>query len=126
VRSIRRTVHTLKGDSAACGLRELSELAHQFEDALSLESAAAHAALAEIAFTAADVFAEMLAAYHGGGTLPDTAALRQRISELTAGPAVKKSRRKKKSDVVVETSKNWTAAEKRGADRCQGFRPGGV
>src|SRR5437879_3351388 len=34
VRSIRRTVHTLKGDSAACGLRELSELAHQFEDAL--------------------------------------------------------------------------------------------
>ena len=37
VRVIRRTVHTLKGDSAACGLRELSELAHQFEDALSLE-----------------------------------------------------------------------------------------
>ena len=40
VRSIRRTVHTLKGDSAACGLRELSELAHLFEDALTLESAA--------------------------------------------------------------------------------------
>ncbi len=28
VRSIRRTVHTLKGDSAACGLRELSNAAH--------------------------------------------------------------------------------------------------
>src|SRR6202050_3641520 len=67
VRSIRRTVHTLKGDSAACGLRELSELAHQFEDALSLESAACHGALAEIAFAAADVFAGMLVAYHGGG-----------------------------------------------------------
>jgi len=40
VRVIRRTVHTLKGDSAACGLRELSELAHQFEDALSLEGTA--------------------------------------------------------------------------------------
>ena len=26
VRSIRRTVHTLKGDAAACGFRELSEL----------------------------------------------------------------------------------------------------
>jgi two-component system chemotaxis sensor kinase CheA len=116
VRSIRRTVHTLKGDSAACGLRELSELAHQFEDALSLESAAAHAALAEISFTAADVFAEMLAAYHDGGTLPDTTALRQRISELTAGPAAKKSRRKKKSDVIVETGQNWTATEKRAAD----------
>ncbi|MGB6738658.1 MAG: Hpt domain-containing protein, partial [Candidatus Sulfotelmatobacter sp.] len=54
VRSIRRTVHTLKGDSAACGLRELSELAHQFEDALSLEGTAAHGALAEISFASAD------------------------------------------------------------------------
>src|SRR6202167_4268415 len=84
VRGIRRTVHTLKGDSAACGLRELSELAHQFEDALSLESAAAHAALAEIAFTAADVFAEMLAGYHGGSPMPSTESLRQKIKELTA------------------------------------------
>src|ERR1700739_4062889 len=64
VRSIRRTVHTLKGDSAACGLRELSELAHQFEDALSLESAAAHGALPEIAFAAADIFAGMLSPYY--------------------------------------------------------------
>ena len=74
VRSIRRTVHTLKGDSAACGLRELSELAHQFEDALSLEGAAAHGALAEISLAAADVFAGMLAAYHGGGAMPSTEA----------------------------------------------------
>src|ERR1700739_5001360 len=64
VRSIRRTVHTLKGDSAACGLRELSELAHQFEDALSLEAAAAYGALAEIAFAAADIFAGMLSPYY--------------------------------------------------------------
>ena len=84
VRSIRRTVHTLKGDSAACGLRELSELAHQFEDALSLETAAAHGALAEIAFAAADVFAAMLAAYHGGGAMPPTGALLKRINELTS------------------------------------------
>ncbi|MGA8865628.1 MAG: Hpt domain-containing protein, partial [Candidatus Sulfotelmatobacter sp.] len=62
VRSIRRTVHTLKGDSAACGLRELSELAHQFEDALSLESAASHALLAEIAFASADVFTALVRA----------------------------------------------------------------
>ena len=97
VRSIRRTVHTLKGDSAACGLRELSELAHLFEDALTLESAAAHGALAEISFSAADVFAEMLAAYHGGGPMPATESLRQRINELTAAPAAKKTRRRKKS-----------------------------
>src|ERR1700751_5315806 len=61
VRSIRRTAHTLKGDSAACGLRELSELAHQFEDALSMEGAVAQFAVAEIAFDAADLFAEMIA-----------------------------------------------------------------
>ena len=114
VRSIRRTVHTLKGDSAACGLRELSELAHQFEDALSLESATTHGALAEIAFAAADVFAEMLASYHGGGPLPATEGLRQRISELTSAPAAKKSRGKKKSaEPVPQSSKHWTDAEKR-------------
>src|SRR5579863_6807841 len=96
VRSIRRTVHTLKGDSAAVGLRELSELAHQFEDALSVENAAAHAALAEIAFAAADVFAAMLAAYHGGGAMPPTGALLKRINELTSAPAAKKVGRKKK------------------------------
>jgi two-component system chemotaxis sensor kinase CheA len=119
VRSIRRTVHTLKGDSAACGLRELSELAHQFEDALSLESAAAHAALAEIAFAAADVFSEMLVAYHRGGSMPATEALRQRINELTAAPAAKKSRHKKNSDVIVQSGKTWTVAEKRAVEQAQ-------
>jgi two-component system chemotaxis sensor kinase CheA len=112
VRSIRRTVHTLKGDSAACGLRELSELAHQFEDALSLEAAAAHGALAEIAFAAADVFAEMLAAYHGGSPMPDADPLRQRINELTAAPAAKKARRRKKSAEPTPSGKEWTDAEK--------------
>jgi two-component system chemotaxis sensor kinase CheA len=114
VRSIRRIVHTLKGDSAACGLRELSELAHQFEDALSLESAAAHGALAEIAFSSADVFAEMLGSYHSGGPMPVTEPLRQRITELTAAPSEKKTRRKKKSaEPVSQSSKHWTEAEKR-------------
>src|SRR5580700_1371804 len=111
VRSIRRTVHTLKGDSAACGLRELSELAHQFEDALALESAACHGALAEIAFAAADVFTAMLAAYHGGGAMPATEALRQRINELTAAPAAKKARRKKKIESTPRSDKDWTDAE---------------
>jgi two-component system chemotaxis sensor kinase CheA len=111
VRSIRRTVHTLKGDSAACGLRELSELAHLFEDALTLESAACHGALAEIALAAADVFAAMLTAYHGGGALPATESLRQRINELTAAPAATKTRRKKKS-AAPAPGKDWTDTEK--------------
>ncbi|MFZ0298656.1 MAG: chemotaxis protein CheA [Candidatus Sulfotelmatobacter sp.] len=120
VRSIRRTVHTLKGDSAACGLRELSELAHLFEDALTLESAAAHGALAEISFSAADVFAEMLAAYHGGSPMPATENLRQRINELTAAPAAKKTRRRKKSvEPARSTGKDWTDAEKRALAQAQ-------
>ncbi len=122
VRSIRRTVHTLKGDSAACGLRELSELAHQFEDALSLESAAAHGALAEIALAAADVFAEMLAAYHGGRPMPATESLRQKINELTAAPAAKKARRTKKTIEPAPRSdknKDWTDAERRALAQAQ-------
>src|SRR6202451_4652331 len=95
VRVIRRTVHTLKGDSAACGLRELSELAHQFEDALSLESAATQAAVAEIAFAAADVFTEMIAAYRSGHKLPSTKSLSKRIQDLTAVPAEGKKRGRK-------------------------------
>jgi two-component system, chemotaxis family, sensor kinase CheA len=122
VRSIRRTVHTLKGDSAACGLRELSELAHLFEDALTLETAACHGALAEISFAAADVFAEMLAAYHGKGKMPATDNLRKRINELTAAPAVKKPRRRKKSVEPTRSSgknKDWTDAEKRAFAQAQ-------
>ena len=91
VRSIRRTVHTLKGDSAACGLRELSELAHQFEDALSMEGSATQAAVAEIAFAAADLFAEMIAAYRKGSKPPASKKLSKRIEELTSSPAAKKS-----------------------------------
>src|SRR5215831_12248706 len=95
VRSIRRTVHTLKGDSAACGLRELSELAHQFEDALSLEGTASHAAVAEIAFATADLFTEMIAAYRNGTRLPATKTLSKKVQELTTAPKNSRPRGKK-------------------------------
>jgi len=36
VRSIRRIVHTLKGDAAACGFRELSNTAHALEGTLGI------------------------------------------------------------------------------------------
>jgi two-component system chemotaxis sensor kinase CheA len=113
VRGIRRTVHTLKGDSAACGLRELSELAHQFEDALSLEETATQAAVAEIAFTAADVFTAMIAAYRKGSKLPGTASLRKKIQELTSTPAGKKTRRKKTAQAApLPERDSWTEYEK--------------
>jgi two-component system chemotaxis sensor kinase CheA len=100
-------VHTLKGDSAACGLRELSELAHQFEDALSLEGAHSHAAVAEIAFATADIFAEMIAAYRKNSKLPATKALSKKIEELTAAPKQTKLRAGKK--VIVKAGKKALA-----------------
>ena len=74
VRSIRRTVHTLKGDAAACGYRELSESAHELEDALAIETVSSHTSLAEVAFTAADMFESMLAAYRRQASFGGTAA----------------------------------------------------
>ncbi len=95
VRSIRRIVHTLKGDAAACGFRELSETAHELEDALAQESTAGNTSLAEIVFKAADVFAAMLAAYRHKSKLPATATLRKMVKELVMAPAAKKANGKK-------------------------------
>jgi two-component system chemotaxis sensor kinase CheA len=105
VRGIRRTVHTLKGDSAACGMRELSELAHQFEDALSLEGTATQTAVAEIAFAAADVFTDMIAGYRTGGKLPSTKSLGKKIEDLTAAPGSGKTTRTRKSAATASTGK---------------------
>jgi two-component system chemotaxis sensor kinase CheA len=118
VRVIRRTVHTLKGDSAACGLRELSELAHQFEDALSLEGAATQAAVAEIAFNAADIFTEMIGAYRSGKKIPSTKVISKRIQELTSAPLVKRARRKTKGGAVRKAA-HWTEYENVAMARAQ-------
>jgi len=100
IRAMRRTVHTLKGDSAACSFRELSELAHEFEDVLSLEHTAAAESVPEIALRAADVFAALLAAYREHKKLPATAVLREEIAHLahTASAPVQK---RGKSKVVA-------------------------
>jgi two-component system, chemotaxis family, sensor kinase CheA len=82
VRSIRRTVHTLKGDAAACGFRELSDLAHMMEDALAVESISASVSLAELAFTAADVFGAMLVAYRQEVPVPDCTPLKKMVQAL--------------------------------------------
>ena len=88
IRRVRRAVHTLKGDSAACGFRELSELAHELEDVLTPESAtSASAAVAEVVLTAADTFHGMLAAYRGNMQPPNGAALREHIQRLLKKPA---------------------------------------
>jgi len=81
-RSLRRTVHTLKGDSAACGFRELSELCHEFEDVLTLGNSASASLVPEIALRAADVFTALLAAYRNGTKLPSLSSLRADIARL--------------------------------------------
>jgi two-component system chemotaxis sensor kinase CheA len=89
LRSVRRAVHTLKGDSAACGFRELSELAHELEDVLTPELAEENAALIpEVVLTAADTFHEMLAAYRDHLQPPDGGALRDHINRLLHKSAV--------------------------------------
>src|SRR5919109_3847309 len=95
VRSIRRIVHTLKGDAAACGFRELSNAAHELEDALALESACTHSSLAEVAFTAADTFGDMLAAYRRKSKAPSGERLRKIVRALAQVPQSRKSSRKK-------------------------------
>ncbi len=114
VRSIRRIVHTLKGDAAACGFRELSNAAHELEDALALESASSHRSLADIAFTAADTFNAMLTAYRRKGKMPSAAPLAKMVRELAEPPKGKKRSKKtaksKEKEAVAPAA--WTEYEK--------------
>ena len=82
VRGLRRTVHTLKGDAAACGFRELSELAHEFEDVLTLENPATVPLVPDVALRAADVFTALLEGYRRKRKLPDIEPLRTEIARL--------------------------------------------
>jgi len=119
VRTIRRIVHTLKGDAAAAGFRELSELAHQLEDALALEAAESHASLAEIAFHAADLFANMVTAYRNESKLPSSASLRKMVRELAKKPkTAKSSSRTTRAATAAPTT--WTEYENLEAQRAVG------
>ncbi|MBZ5704061.1 MAG: chemotaxis protein CheA [Acidobacteriia bacterium] len=110
VRSIRRLVHTLKGDAAACGFRELSELAHELEDALTVEAAASHTALAEMAFIAADTFGSVLSAYRNKKSLPPAETLRRMVRELAGSAGSVKRRRKATGETAAPVI--WTEYEK--------------
>lgn len=85
VRGVRRTVHTLKGDSAACGYTELSSLAHELEDALTPELAKSRGTLvAEVVLNAADTFQDMLNAYRSNSAPPSGANILADIRALVA------------------------------------------
>lgn len=88
IRNIRRTVHTLKGDSAACGYHELSELAHALEDVLTPETAkTANGSLAELVLSAADNFDAMLSAYRGNMQPPAAETLHSMIEKVSTPQA---------------------------------------
>ncbi|HKW18190.1 MAG TPA: chemotaxis protein CheA [Terriglobales bacterium] len=110
VRSIRRTVHTLKGDSAACGFQELSELAHKLEDALAVDITSTSVSLVELSFLAADVFAELIKAYRHQSAMPDSSALQRMVQELASGTA---SAAKAPAATIQVT---WTEYEQKCAD----------
>jgi two-component system chemotaxis sensor kinase CheA len=88
IRGIRRAVHTLKGDSAACGFTKLSEISHELEDALTMQIAQAHGSeLAEVVLSAVDLFESMLSAYQKQAEPPSVEAFRGLIQRLLHTPA---------------------------------------
>ena len=110
LRQVRRAVHTLKGDSAACGYRELSELAHDLEDVLTPELAQQHAGLiAEVILTAADTFHEMLAAYRNRMEPPAGGALKEHISRMLNKPVAHQAPEKA---APAEARFDWTEYER--------------
>jgi len=88
IRGVRRVVHTLKGDSAACGFTRLSEIAHELEDVLTQKMGATHGArFAELVLISADTFQSLLAAYQRRVEPPSVEPLRALIQELRDAPA---------------------------------------
>jgi two-component system chemotaxis sensor kinase CheA len=83
VRNLRRSVHTMKGDSAACGYKELSELAHAVEDVLTEEIAARDGeSLVELVLLSADSFDSLLSAYRNQLEPPSTEPIHQLIEAI--------------------------------------------
>jgi two-component system chemotaxis sensor kinase CheA len=115
IRSIRRTVHTLKGDSAAVGFHELSEVAHLLEDALAIETPSANVSLAEIGFTAADTFGAMLVAYRQGTALPDSSAVRGLVQQLASDESSNSSAAKPQAAAYAV----WTEYERLAAQNAR-------
>ncbi len=81
-------VHTLKGDSAACGFTRLSEIAHELEDVLTQQMGKSHGAkFAEVVLVAVDNFEAMLSAYQRNEEPPGVDSLRLLIRQLLQAPA---------------------------------------
>lgn len=96
LRSVRRAVHTLKGDSTAFGFGELTQLAHHYEDALDRVGAragVASRALIDLLLAGSDALANLINYYRGSGEMPDTNHLIAQLNALheTHQPAAKET-----------------------------------
>lgn len=112
IRGVRRAVHTLKGDSAACGFNKLSEIAHELEDVLSLQVAQSRGPkLAEVVLSAVDTFESMLSAYQKQVEPPSPAALRTLIHGLLASPAAEQAA-EGHEHTTVPASFEWSEYER--------------
>jgi two-component system, chemotaxis family, sensor kinase CheA len=90
LRGVRRAVHTLKGDAAACGFAQLSELAHALEEVLTPEVVQSRGpGIAEVVLSAADIFGTMLFAYERSSEPPSGIPLQKMIRDLLEGPSPK-------------------------------------
>jgi two-component system, chemotaxis family, sensor kinase CheA len=86
LRGVRRAVHTLKGDAAACGFAQLSELAHALEEVFTTEVVQSRGAgIAEVVLSAADIFGTMLFAYERSSEPPSGIHLQKMIRDLLEG-----------------------------------------
>jgi two-component system, chemotaxis family, sensor kinase CheA len=113
LRGVRRAVHTLKGDAAACGFAQLSELAHQLEEVLTPEVVQSRGAgIAEIVLSAADIFGTMLFAYERSSEPPSGVHLQKMIRDLLEGPSSKRDPAAHKAHgLQVAATFAWTEYE---------------
>ena len=110
IRRVRRAVHTLKGDSAACGFHKLSELAHELEDVLTPQIARARGAeMAEVVLAAADSFGAMLTAYQQRVDPPAVDALHAMIKRLLEIPSTQEEPLQETSQLPARFE--WTEYE---------------
>ena len=110
IRRVRRAVHTLKGDSAACGFHKLSELAHEVEDALFPQiGRSAGSRLADLVLVAADNFGAMLSAYQRNVEPPAADSLRAMIRGLIDAPGPSPSTASAAVDIAARFQ--WTEYE---------------
>jgi two-component system chemotaxis sensor kinase CheA len=112
LRGVRRAVHTLKGDAAACGFAQLSELAHELEEVLTPEVVQSRGSgIAEIVLSAADIFGTMLFAYERNSEPPSGMQLQKLIRDLLEGPSPNKDLTAHESGSQVAAKFAWTEYE---------------